>query len=67
VATDCDEDRAGDAKDPLFYTVDEAAPKLRVNRKALYHAIAAGDIPVVRVGRQLRIPAAWLRRAAGME
>ena len=37
-------------------TVDEAARLLRVNRKTLYEAIRAGDVPgVVRLGRSLRI------------
>jgi excisionase family DNA binding protein len=37
-------------------TVDEAAARLRVNRKTLYAAIAEGEIPgVIRFGRVLRI------------
>jgi len=37
-------------------TVDGAARLLRVNRKTLYEAIRAGEVPgVVRVGRSIRI------------
>lgn len=37
-------------------TVDEAARLLRVNRKTLYEAIRAGEVPgVVRLGRSIRI------------
>jgi excisionase family DNA binding protein len=49
---------------PLFNTVDEVAAKLRIDRKTAYDAIARGEIPVVRIGRVLRIPGAWLRRVA---
>jgi excisionase family DNA binding protein len=46
----------------LFYTVDEAAAALRINRKSLYDAIARGEVPVIKVGRLFRIPGGWLRR-----
>ena len=37
-------------------TVEEAARLLRVNRKTLYEAIRAGEVPgVVRLGRSIRI------------
>jgi len=41
---------------PPVLTVDEAAGLLRVNRKTLYDAVRAGEVPgVVRVGRSIRI------------
>jgi len=41
---------------PPVLTVDEAARFLRLNRKTLYDAVRAGDLPgVVRVGRSIRI------------
>ena len=47
---------SGDQVAPAVMTVDELAALLRVGRKAVYAAIAAGDIPgVVRVGRCVRI------------
>ena len=53
-----------DEEPPVFITVDEVARKLRTNRKTVYDAIARGEIPVVRIGRALRVPSAWLRRVA---
>jgi excisionase family DNA binding protein len=47
-----------------FLTVDEAAAVLRTNRKTVYDAIARKEIPVVRIGRLIRVPLEWLRRAA---
>jgi len=51
---------------PSFLTVDELAGLMRVNRKTIYDAIAAGEIPgAQRVGRVVRIHrrtvVAWLR------
>lgn len=41
---------------PPVLTVDEAARFLRLNRKTLYDAARAGELPgVVRVGRSIRI------------
>lgn len=41
---------------PAVLTVDEAARFLRLNRKTLYDAVRAGELPgVVRVGRSIRI------------
>ena len=36
-------------------TVDEAAAMLRTSRKAIYHRIARGQIPAVRLGRSVFI------------
>jgi excisionase family DNA binding protein len=37
-------------------TIDEAALRLRINRKTLYSAISAGQVPgVIRFGRIVRI------------
>jgi excisionase family DNA binding protein len=44
-----------------FLTVDEVVKMLRLNKNTLLKAIRAGQVPTVRVGRCLRIPAAWLR------
>lgn len=40
---------------PSVLTVDEAAELLRVDRKTVYRAIDAGDLPVLRLGRTIRI------------
>lgn len=51
-----DEHDAGAQPLPPVLTVDEAARLLRVNRKTLYDAVRAGEVPgVVRVGRSIRI------------
>lgn len=47
--------------DRPWWTVEDAARLLRVNRKTLYEACAAGDFPCDRVGRYVRIPAEALR------
>lgn len=39
----------------FFYTVDEAAKILKMNRKTLYKAIKKKQIAAVRVGDSLRI------------
>jgi excisionase family DNA binding protein len=54
-------------RDDRFLTVDEAAVALRTNRKTVYDAIARKEIPVVRVGRLIRVPVERLRRAADVE
>ena len=46
-----------------FNTVDETARVLKTNRKTVYDAIARGEIPVVRIGRVIRVPGAWLKAA----
>lgn len=42
-------------------TVTEFRRLFRVGRTTVYDRIAAGDIPHVRVGRAVRIPAAYVR------
>lgn len=41
---------------PAVYTVEEAADLLRIGRTAAYEAARRGDLPVVRIGRTIRIP-----------
>jgi excisionase family DNA binding protein len=57
---------------PDFFTIPEAARVLRVGRTAAYllakRHLVAGDrdgLPVVRVGRLLRVPRAELERLVG--
>lgn len=47
-----------------FNTVEHTAKVLKANKKTVYAAIERKEIPVVRVGRLIRIPGAWLRLAA---
>lgn len=48
--------------DRTLLRVSEAAESLGVSRSGLYAAIRRGEVPVIRIGRTARIPAAWLRR-----
>ncbi len=35
--------------------------------KTVYAAIARGEIPVVRVGRKMLVPTAWIRRSMALD
>jgi excisionase family DNA binding protein len=52
---------------PAVLTVEEAAKVLRVGRTAAYEAARRGEIPVVRVGRSLRVPRHALERMLGIQ
>jgi excisionase family DNA binding protein len=41
---------------PVVLTVEEAAKELRIGRSAAYAAVRRGELPVIRVGRILRVP-----------
>ena len=43
-----------------YLTVTEVAEALRISRGLAYRAVRRGDIPCVRVGHLVRVPAAWL-------
>jgi excisionase family DNA binding protein len=47
---------------PDVLTVEEAAHVLRIGRSAAYAAVAAGQIPALRLGRKLRISRAAIER-----
>jgi excisionase family DNA binding protein len=58
------------ARYPLLLTVGEAAKLLGVGRSTLYEAVRSGDtcVPVVRVGKQWRVPLAAVERiVAGVQ
>lgn len=50
---------------PAVLTVEEAAELLRIGRSAAYAAVKAGDIPSIRVGRQIRVPRHMLEALLG--
>jgi len=50
---------------PRVLTVDEAAKILRISRSLAFAAIHAGDIPHVRIGRRILVPAHRLRELLG--
>ena len=46
----------------LLLRPNEAAERLAVGRSKLYELIAAGEVPSVKIGRSLRVPAAALEQ-----
>lgn len=52
------------ANEVLLLKVPEAAAMLGVGRSTLYERMATGDLPVVRIGRSVRIPAHAIREFA---
>jgi excisionase family DNA binding protein len=53
--------------DPVLLTVAECAAALSVSRARAYELVAAGTIPVVRIGRTMRVPTKALEEwVAGM-
>lgn len=51
---------------PLVLTVEEAARVLRIGRSAAYAAVKSGDLPVIRVGRTVRVPRHLLEAMLGL-
>lgn len=51
---------------PLVLTVDEVAKLLRFSRSKTYDAIRHGEIPHVRLGREIRIPRHALLKLLGI-
>ena len=45
----------------LAYRVNEAAEMMGVSRSKMYELIAAGSIPVLRIGTSIRVPNEALR------
>jgi len=45
----------------------EAGEALGLTRGHTYRCAASGDIKVIRVGRLMRVPTAWLRQKLGIE
>lgn len=56
-----------DAHQRAVFTVREAATILGVGRNTLYEALRRDELPALRLGRRLLIPAAWLERILGEE
>jgi excisionase family DNA binding protein len=54
--------------DALLLRIPEAAQRLGLGRSTIYELIASGDLPAVRIGRAVRVPAsrlaAWVERQA---
>ena len=54
-----------DRAERLVYTVPEAGRLLGLGRNAAYAAAKRGDIPIIRMGRLLRVPKASLHKLVG--
>ena len=50
-----------DVDDRLWLRPEEAAKVLSLGRAKVYNMIAAGELPSVRIGRSIRVPAGRLR------
>jgi excisionase family DNA binding protein len=50
-----------EAPERLLISVDDAARAIDVSRRKFYGLIDAGDIPVIRVGRSVKVPLEGLR------
>jgi len=48
--------------DLVCFKVDEVASRLNLSKSQVYQLIAEGELPSVRIGRSVRIPAEALRR-----
>ncbi len=48
--------------DRPFYTIPEAAEKLRVHENTLYNMVRRGEIEHYKVGKQIRLSAAELEK-----
>lgn len=48
--------------EPLTYTIREAAVILKIHRATAYRLVQRGELPVVRIGSVLRVPARELQR-----
>lgn len=60
-----------DTHAPVLITVPEAARRLAIGRTLTYELIAANELPAVRIGRAIRVPAdaidAFVDRRLGEE
>lgn len=46
----------------LLLTVDQAAEALNCGRAHIYNLAKRGEIPIVRLGRALRVPKEWVEQ-----
>jgi excisionase family DNA binding protein len=53
----------------LLLRVEDVMSQLSLSRPTVYHMIAAGELPSIRIGRAIRVPVAsledWLRLREG--
>ena len=51
--------------EPRVYSVEETGRILRISRGSAYERVRTGEIPSIRLGRRILIPAASLRDLIG--
>jgi len=51
----------------LTVTVEEAGRIIGVSRGGAYEAVKRGEIPVIRIGKKIRVPKAALERLLNVE
>ena len=60
-----------DYSDSTLLTVPETAEVLRISRDLVYELINRGELPAIRLGRKIRVPAfglkQWIAHRAGIE
>lgn len=61
------DDRLKQALKGLTISVETAGQALGIGRNAAYAAAKRGDIPTLRIGRNIRVPTAPIRRMLGLE
>ena len=49
------------SSDRLAYRVGEAAQMIGISRSKMYELIASGNVPTIKIGASVRIPAEALR------
>ena len=48
-------------REPLLWTIPEAAEQLGIGRSKLYELLRLGTIPTVRIGKSVRVPSRAIR------
>jgi hypothetical protein len=54
-------------QEQLAISVDDVALVFETDRKVVYDEVKAGKVPHFNVGRLIRIPTIWVRRACGIQ
>ena len=57
----------GERHDEELLTVDQAAALLKLNPQTIRNHIDAGELPVIRIGRRIRIQRSALEAAVGWQ
>jgi excisionase family DNA binding protein len=53
--------------DQAVISVEETALVLGIGRSAAYEAVRRGEIKVLRIGRRILVPTAWLKQLIGAD